>query len=83
MRWTHFMLVVAGIFLGAVLSHLPISRAAEAPSGAIAPGRYQLSAFGTGPNMNAEHGCYVLDTSTGKVWRFVGDRVTELGAVGK
>jgi len=44
MRWTHLMLVAAGIILGALLSHLPITRAADAASAAInPPGRYQLS----------------------------------------
>jgi hypothetical protein len=95
------MLVAAGIIVGGLLSHLPLSRDARAADAApteiirgartsepaptaINPvGRYQLSAFGSGTNLSHEHGCYVLDTCTGKVWRIEGLGVTALGAVGK
>jgi hypothetical protein len=61
--------VALGFLLAKALDSEPAYAQPGAPVGAA---RFQISAYPGGGAGNANHGAYVVDTMTGKIWRVMG-----------
>jgi hypothetical protein len=61
-----FLLIVLGFGLAVTLRDQDAMAQPVADGGAA--GRFQISAFAGSSPQGVFHGCYVIDTTTGKVW---------------
>lgn len=67
------MLAAFCVALGFLLAKtFDIGPAYAQPGAVISAPRFQISAYPVGGAGNANHGAYVIDTMTGKIWRVVG-----------
>jgi hypothetical protein len=54
-----------------------VSPAYGQPNGPVGAARFQISAYPGGGAGNANHGAYIIDTMTGKLWRVTGLNLPE------
>jgi len=66
--------VAFGFFLARAIDSTP---AYAQPNGPISAARFQISAYPGGGAGNANHGAYIIDTMTGKLWRVTGLNLPE------
>jgi hypothetical protein len=66
------LLIVAAALIGALWASSSSAQATGSPQG-----RYQISAYGSATPGGVHHGCYIVDTQTGKVWHALSGGVPE------
>jgi hypothetical protein len=79
MKVTRSLFAPLLLALGAIAA-LTVASSTSAQVGGSQNGRFQISAYGSATPGGVHHGCYIVDTQTGKVWHALSGGAPEMVA---